>query len=330
MKKAHGFVVIASVVGLGFWTVYLLKGHDVQTNENSSSLTRSKSATKRFDDGDIWSLFDASTSVYGTVFDQFGEPIDGAEVFLVVRRLGEVGPSEERRRLSTDSRGRFQVGGVSAAFMYLSARHPDYQRIPSAGGEKVSELTLHQFDHDAKGKNGRMYVTLYLHRVSTDSRVTHHELAIHSQELGQEPIEVEIASAIQAGSDSDKIVIDFSVPGEDDLLIASSARTWEGTYSWSVTTSVPGGGLALVESFADLEAPHEGYVPAHSSKSDRNDDDWRRASWNRYYIRLPSGRHGALEINTEIFRGYGVARVEMWINEGPGAHDMSGSAIRLR
>ena len=65
-------------------------------------------------------------TVEGEVLDAYGEPVPSAEV-----TWGD--PPDWKRAVSTDSRGRFRLRGVSPGSVWITARHPDAGESESSG-----------------------------------------------------------------------------------------------------------------------------------------------------------------------------------------------------
>lgn len=287
--------------------------------------------TKPYSGSRISGVFDAKMSVRGRVIDQFGVPVVGADILVVVSRYGGIAEEDARANQVTDEEGRFEVPWVSASQILLRASHPlhQYVAVDPTIGAGSSDL-VSQFDVEGEAANGNREVILHLHRLDPERRIAHLRTGRLLQGRGDPPIVVvSPCEDSPSVSEPDRVVVEFTISDPGDPAGPGLQQAGDRTYDWSHRVEVPGGGLVAVQSFAGYQAPVDGYVESVTVSFQSGQEDWRREVSRRYYARFPSGRYGAVQVLSHVYDGVGRTRVTVWVNEEAEDRGLSGGKVPL-
>lgn len=315
------------------WLLVEFRSVRVAPRPERSDLVRlglSGALLQGYSDENMWDLFLAPMAIRGRVVDQFGEPVGGADLEVVYSWfLGPV-EGEVSQAIKAESTGEFEIEPREAEHVYISVSREGYQRVARVpGGARGSSMTVSQLDSESRGTDGRREVLLHLHRLDSSRSVVHHPTQVLTQAIGHEPIVLSVPGGDGATAGVDRIVVDFRMPDSADLERVRRPGPLDKPFDWSHRVTVPGGALAVVDDFVGLTAPEGGYIEMDHVEFGRNQRYWRPGLQRKYYVRFPSGRYGAVGVISDVFRGNGTARVEIWLNEEPGDRELSGGKVPL-
>jgi hypothetical protein len=221
--------------------------------------------------------------MYGKVIDQHGEPVAGAEVYMIVAGGGTFAPGSGPVTVTTDEAGLFRVQAKGQEISVISVTHPKLTRAlyrTRWGNIETGAERLFAVDSHGEEYSWRTYTTpdkpfvINVWRVEKFEKVTSESGAISPSPNG-EPVEF-------AGV---KVICERE-PKEPNV----HWRHQRG--SWSITFRPIDGGIQETDDLYLNEAPESGYQPELTVSMKRGDPDYKVKIQpaRRYYYTAHNGR----------------------------------------
>lgn len=234
---------------------------------------------------------------YGTVVDETGAPVSGAEVsYLVLSQLADI----EKRYVTgpvSDADGGFSITGKRGASISVSVAHPDYHETDQSFREFLyfsDKSNLPTQAAPAKFVLRKKDVVMPLTKLTQDLVVP------------KDGKEVQIG-IVQMGASDLTLQVWTSAPRED--------ASGNAPFPWKLRLTVPGGGLVPYDGKVSLEAPENGYESSFEFDMPigGRGGKWRDNYDQTFYVRLKGGHYA--RIRFRMFAGGGhFAAIESYYN----------------
>lgn len=219
--------------------------------------------------------------MHGKVIDQYGQPVAGAEVNLMVAGGGSFAPGSGPVAVTTDAMGMFRVQAKGQEVAIGSVKHPQLSAVKFSVGQDVAGI-----EHlDAVGRFGekyswRSYTTPDKPFVINVWRVERFEKLEHGSG-GFLPV--------PNGENDEQAGIIVSCTREEK---APNTHWRHQKGSWSITFSPIDGGIQETDNLYLNEAPESGYQPELTVAMKRGDPDYKVSIQpaRRYYYTAHNGK----------------------------------------
>lgn len=221
----------------------------------------------------IWAIYNARLSLYGKVVDQDERPVAGASVRLTV--ADKPWDSGTSRQVMTDSDGSFKLTGVRGAGIFAGAEKEGYY-----SGKDSSRL-LQSGELPAKDSPA----IFRLHRKGVVENLIHYGPVWSDLPLDATPLEFDFKSRKFLPFGQGQLSAQVKVEG-----------SMQQRFSWWYRLRLPGGGFARRTHEFDFIAPEQGYVETIEGRIDAADVSWRGSFGGDFFVRLPDGTFGRVEL----------------------------------
>lgn len=219
--------------------------------------------------------------MYGKVIDQHGQPVAGAEVYMMVAGGGSLSPGSGPVRTNTDEAGLFRVQAKGQDISIDAVNHPQLAPLRFAVGKAVSGTKrLLAVDRYGKEYNWRRYTTRDKPFVINVWRVEKFEkVALNSGYL--EPV--------PGGKPEEHAGVVVTCERETK---EPNVHWRHQKGSWSITFRPIDGGIQETDDLYLNEAPESGYQPELTVAMNRGDPDYKVniQPARRYYYTAHNGK----------------------------------------
>ena len=257
----------------------------------------------------VQGIFNTPISFYGKVQDQFGKPVEGAQVkYSAIDKFWENGSHYEG---VSDASGYFSITGIKGAGLTVGVMKDGYDNIDGKsdgsfgygmGVDKTRQKPPTQ-DSPAIFILRKKAKAEPLIAISTNFRVP----------KNGSPVEISLKTGMGVA------------PGQGDLKIecwtSDQSKNAQGHYEWHCRFSTPGGGLVERGDQLDQEAPVDGYKPFVEFEMAQNTQPWRPSAGGEYFLKIGNGSYARARLQM-IAGGDHFATVESYLNPKPGSRNL--------
>jgi hypothetical protein len=252
--------------------------------------------------------FLAPITFYGRVIDQFGAPVQDAQVEFLANDKPLQSSSKYTTR--TDKDGLFSIKWIHGLTLAVALAKPGYRRIP-ADDNKVTSSGMFEYGIGTPHKPSKNSPTLFrLHKVGNLEPL----LAIpeRNYRLARKGLPCSISLDQQGGHN---VVLRC---WNQELQRPAGQRQ----YDWRLEVSVANGGLVPRNDPFGFEAPEAGYLPRDSVEMPSSlEKQWRSFAERSYFIRFDDGTFGRADLRMHAHGDHFVVW-ESFFNSNPGSRNL--------
>jgi uncharacterized repeat protein (TIGR03803 family) len=240
---------------------------------------------------------------YGKVVDENGDVVPGAGVTFqwndFLARGGNDGATTQ-----SDSNGLFSLHGKQGFNMGVSVGKEGYYATHDSQQSfefgNMNASTRHVADSQRP-----VVFTLRKMGKGTELISTEFPQAMTYPQLRRDgtPIEIDLFNGGQAAPGTGQFKMEF---WNDDTN--RNART----FNWKLKLTVPGGGIVETTEEFPFQAPESGYQLPLMIEMPATNQNWRTDLRSKYYVHLPDGKYGRVEIYLIAYNG--IIRVHSVVN----------------
>lgn len=253
----------------------------------------------------IWAGENAKTQdFYGTVVDQYGRPVTDAEVIGNLAWIQGFDVPEKTKILKakSDTDGQFQFTDIQGWELGVMPSKPGYELAPNTSARKLPP--------DGKtSPSGRALFTMW--KLKGAEPMVHKEIAAALACDGS-PTTLDLLTGRRVASGGDFTVSMIRNPLNIDR---------SGSFDWSVTFTVNGGGLMEVSDLYPNEAPAEGYHPSITKNTRTGPPYFTGNAFDKsYYIKSRGGQvYGRMKVHISADYQPPPVRLEIEVFANPNA-----------
>jgi hypothetical protein len=242
----------------------------------------------------ILKLWQSPIEFYGKVVDENSNAVAGAKI----RFQWVEAPRREGNRTSnteSDEKGLFSLHdargpslgvSVSKEGYYTSRRGNDSFSYGSLANEPFSPDPLNPVIFSLKGKGIQESL------IKTDFPVGIGQIA----QLRHDgtPVEIDLLNGVKVSGGNSGLRLEFWRDISDKKA---------NVFDWKLQLSIANGGLIPTDEEFAFQAPENGYQPAIVINMPATNQPWLGESRSRYYLRLPDGKYGRIDVYLLPYNG---------------------------
>jgi hypothetical protein len=225
---------------------------------------------------------DVPIDFYGKLEDQFGNPVEGAEIKATIRVINGDRQGADRLTTTSDADGLFQFHGKGQDIGMMPQKQ-GYVLSTTETLFKYSRLEDHPYTSDANSPT-----VVKMRKLQGGERLIHYQTQVNVPLAGT-PKAFDLQTGRQVESGGDIIVSVTSSPTPDVRQ----------QYDWQVTVRAVDGGLLLSDKDFEqmFQAPDTGYQPQFVAAYQKGAQSWTTTLNDVFYLTSRSGRcYGKLGI----------------------------------
>lgn len=237
---------------------------------------------------------------YGKVVDENSNVVAGANVAFGWNTEAR-GRGHKTTNTQSDADGLFSLHGVRGDILDVAvskkgyyASRPEADTFPYFGGNHFNPDPLNPvvFHLRKKGEGAPL--------IQCDFPGFAHIAQLRHDGT---PVELDLGKGAQVSSGNGQLKLEFW----RDLTNRNA-----NVYDWKLQISAPGGGLAQTSEEFAFQAPESGYEPSIMIDMPSTKQGWRNGLHAKYYLRLPDGSYGRMDIDFQAYNG--VFKIHSAIN----------------
>jgi hypothetical protein len=208
---------------------------------------------------------------WGKVVDESNKPVSEASVHFVWNDISAKGTSDAD--MVSDGNGFFSLTDRRGKYLYVTVRKQGYYDSHQNGGFEYANPADGLFTPDQNNP-----VVFHLRKKGQGADLIHGSQLFGFRTNGP----VQYLDLLQAKNT-------LSPPGDLTAQITREPRNADAKFNWSVTISVPDGGLLETNEEFMFEAPTDGYQQSIEVQMTTNDLNWTAGAKMRFYFKSRNG-----------------------------------------
>jgi hypothetical protein len=245
---------------------------------------------------------------YGRVLDHEDQPVEGARVRFSCNDLSPEGTSNYETQ--SDADGLFSITGIKGKVLLVDVTKNGYHTV-------------------SQGANAFFYAGRS--DVFTPDMSDPVVFKLRKQGKAEPLVEIEfpgIAKVAKLKPDGTPTIINLlgqlpEAPAEGELTLSFTRKdAAKKRFDYALQLSIPGGGLIERDDHLLFDPPESGYSPTVQYFVPAEKENWRLNLNRKFYIKLPNGNFGRLEVS--LYAHNGVFRIRSAVNP-TGSRNLEGS-----
>jgi uncharacterized repeat protein (TIGR03803 family) len=241
---------------------------------------------------------------YGKVLDEHSNAVAGAGVTFHWSDLLARG-QEASATTQSDPNGLFSLHGKQGASMNVSVGKEGYY----ATRDSQQFFKFGKMDPSAKHvPNPQRPVVFTLRKMGKGAELVRTEFPLGMGQHPQlrcdgTPVEIDMFKGGHASPGTGQLKMEFW----NDVTNRNATK-----FNWKLKLTVPGGGLVETQEEFPFQAPESGYQLPLVIDMPATNKNWIGDLRTKYYVHLPDGKYGRVELDLMAFNGY--IRVHSFVN----------------
>jgi len=251
---------------------------------------------------------------YGKAVDQAGTPLADVAVYASVLYNTGLTSGMDKSETKSDARGLFSISGMKGRTLGLSLVKPGYEYDGEKGPFHFTEL-VGEKDRYTPDKENPVILTMW--KLQSAEPMVQFDRRSFKLPASGTAGRSSLSTGKQVSNGGDLII-------ETKHPLAEPGK-WLIRYPWSVTISVPGGGLIESTSRRMYEAPESGYSAAFKYEETGEEESFKGQFDKRFYLKTRAGAYARLvvDLSTQTNpKDSSYIGIIWWLNPAPGHRNL--------
>lgn len=233
----------------------------------------------------------APINFYGKVVDENSNAVTGADITFGWSEFPTV-EGAHRATTKSDTQGIFSLHDKRGPALDIWVGKEGY--YASQGGQKGFSYMNGDFSPDSENP-----IVFFLRKKGQAEPLIKTDFPVGMGQIAQlrhdgTPVEIDLLKGEKVSAGSGQLKLEFWRDVSNNKANA---------FDWKLQLTVPGGGLVETSQEFAFEAPQNGYQPATVIDMPATNQNWRGEIRSKYYIQLPDGKYGRIDLYLLTFNG---------------------------